>query len=175
MFAWLHFRRLVLLAAIAAVLSGTHLAAQHASFPRPDSARPPLLTWLPPDSIRYHTAYLHLMELLQVLQLGDAASGNRLLEGAVTQSPCGSITDAISRITTSVRRVALSSGGASYAVFFDNIKIIDSTTKQLVTLDLVVLPLNSGAPTRSAVTLSTDPALVLWTNETGLLDALCRL
>jgi len=115
------------------------------------------------------------MELLQVLQLGDAASGNRALEGAIAQSPCGSITDAISRITTSVRRVTLSSGGASYAVFFDNIKIVDSTTKQLITLDMVVLPLNSGAPVRSAVTLSMDPELVFWTKEVGLLDALCRL
>lgn len=160
-----------------ALLLGTPLSAQRrADLPPPDSSRVPLLTRAPADSIRYQTAYLHVAELLQALQAGDATTMGTLLENAVLSSTtCGSLSETIAKVGARVRKVALSDGGTSLALFFDKIKIADSGTAQVVTAELVLLPMASSPPTRSSVTLILDPDRAVWTKETGLIETLCGL
>lgn len=154
----------------------TSLSAQRRTdLPPPDSSRAPLLTRAPADSIRHQTAFLHIAELLQALQAGDATTLGTLLENAALSSTtCGSPGDAISKIGARVRKIALSDGRTSLAMFFDKIKIADSGTTQVVTAELVLMPATSSVLARSSVTLVLDPERAVWTREAGLLDALCR-
>jgi len=150
--------------------------AQRADLPRPDSSRAPLLTRASADSIRYQTAYLHVSELLQALQAGDAKTTSVLLQGAILGlTPCGSVGEVLSRIASRTRRITRSDGGTSMALFFDKIKIADSGTTHMVTADLVAIPESPGAAVRSTVTLTLDVDRAVWTREAGLFDALCRL
>lgn len=80
-----------------------------------------------------------------------------------------------SKVAARVRQIALSDGGTSRALFFDKIAIKDSATTQVVDADLVLMPVTSSLPTRSAVRLVLDPKRAVWTKEAGLLQALCDL
>ncbi len=153
------------------------LAAQRrGDLPRPDSSRAPLLTRASADSIRYQTAYLHVIELLQALQAGDAATMSALLQNATLRpSPCGSVEEAMSRVATRARRIARADGGSALALFFDKIAVADSGATQVVTADVVLVPAISGPPVRTLVTLVLDPKRGVWTREAGLLEGLCRL
>ncbi len=161
----------------ALILSAPTLAdAQRVDLPRPDSSRAPLLTRTSPDSIRYQTAYLHVSELLQALQAGDAKTMSMLFENATLGSAsCGSVGEAVSRSTSRARRITLLGGGTVMALFFDKIKIADSGAAQVVTADLVMVPATSSEPVRSPVELVLDAATGVWKSEGGLLDALCQL
>jgi len=157
---------LVTFASTLALSTPTPVDAQRVDLPRPDSSRAPLLTRAPADSIRYQTAYLHVSELLQALQAGDAKTMGMLLQSAALGSaPCGSVSDALSRIASQVRRITLSGGGTAMALFLDKIKIADSGTTQIVTADLVVMPESPGGAIRSSVTLTLDPDRAVWTRE----------
>lgn len=171
------FTRSLLSALTGAVFFGTPLSAQRRTdLPRPDSSRAPLLTGMSSDSIRYQTAYLHIVELLQALQGGDARVMGALLEGATLSSTtCGSVGEAFSKVALRVRRIARSDGGTSMALFFDKIKIVDSGTAQVVTAEVVLLPATSSTPLRGSVTLVLDPERAVWTKEAGLLETLCGL
>jgi hypothetical protein len=170
------FTSLVGFVSAVAFSTPSSLDAQGAvAFPRPDSSRAPLLTRAPADSIRYQTAYLHVAELLQALQAGDAPLTSALLEHATLSStPCGSVSETVSRVGTRVRRIALSSGGTSLALFFNRIEIVDSGTVQVVTGELVLVPVTSKVLIRSSVRLVLDAEQAVWTKEGGLLGALCE-
>lgn len=131
---------------------------------------------MPSDSIRYQTAYLHVAELLQALQAGDATATGTLLENATLDSAtCGGVGEAFSRVGPRIRRIARSDGGTSMALFLDRIEVADSGTTQVVTADLVLLSATSSVPVRRSVTLVLDPGRAVWTREGGLLKALCSL
>jgi hypothetical protein len=160
-----------------AMLLGTPLSAQRRrDLPPPDSSRAPLLTRAAADSIRYQTAYLHTAELLQALQAGDATTMGTLLENATLSSTtCGSLSETIAKVGARARKIALSDGGTSLAVFFDKITVADSSTSLTVTAEIVLVPATSGAPLRDSVMLVLDRASAVWTREAGLLSALCTL
>ena len=159
-----------------AVLFSTFLSAQgRTDLPPPDSSRAPLLTRAPADSIRYQTAYLHAAELLQALQAGNATTMGVLLAQAPQSSSTCSWSEAVSKAATRVRRIVRSGGGTSLALFFDKIQISDSGRAQVVTAELVLLLAVSSVRTRSSVTLIMDSDRAVWTNETGILSALCNL
>ncbi|HMG18743.1 MAG TPA: hypothetical protein VK573_08465 [Gemmatimonadales bacterium] len=160
-----------------AMLLGTPLSAQRRTdLPPPESSRPPLLTQMPSDSIRYHTAWLRLTELLQLLQTGDAARLGRLFENAAFTPPtCGTIGDAFARLAARVRQIEGSDGATSRLVFFDKVKIVDSATTQVATAELILVPKTSSIPMRDSVTLVLDPGRAAWTREAGLLEAFCGL
>jgi hypothetical protein len=169
------FKSLVTFVSALALSVPTLVDAQRVDLPRPDSSRAPLLTRVPADSIRYQTTYLHVSELLQALQAGDAKTMSMLLENAALGSgPCSGVTEAVSRIASRARKITLSDGGTAMALFFDRIKIADSGATQVVTADLVVLPASSREPDRNAVTLTLDSELAVWTRQAGLLEALCE-
>lgn len=158
------------------MLLGTPLLAQRRTdLPPPESSRAPLLTEAPADSIRYQTAYLHVMELLQALQAGDATTVGMLLENAALGSTmCGSLNDAIANVAARVRRIEQADGGATLALFLDKVRIVDSGRTQVVTAELVILPATASVPVRSSVTLVMDPERAVWIRETSLLEALCN-
>ncbi len=149
-------------------------AQRRGDLPRPDSSRAPLLTRASADSIRYQTASLHLAKLLQALQAADAPVMGVLLENAALGSTtCGSLRAALANVGTRARKIALSDGRTSLALFFDKIKIADSGTVQVVTADLVIVSASSGQPMRSSVMLVLDPERAVWSKENGLLETLC--
>jgi len=170
-------RHVVISAVGGALLARAPLAAQQrADLPPPSSSRAPLLTGMASDSIRRHTALLHVAELLQSLQAGDAITGGALLRDAtMSLGSCGSVAEAFSRVTAQARPIARSDGGTSLALFFDKIVIADSGTAQVVTADLVVVLKNPGVTTRSSVRLVLDEQRAVWTAESGLMKALCNL
>ena len=168
------FKSLVTFVYALALAAPTLVDAQRADLPRPDSSRAPLLTRAPADSIRYQTAYLHVSELVQALRAGDAKTLSMLLENAgLGSAPCGGVSDAVSRIASRARLITLSGGGSTMALFFDRIKIADSGATQVVTVDLVILPVSSREANRTVVTLTLDSERAVWTRQTGLLEALC--
>lgn len=167
---------LVAFASALIFLAPSRVDAQRTDLPRPDSSRPPLMTNASVDSIRYQTAYLHLGELLQAMQAGNATTMSALLHSATLGSAtCGSVGQALSRVRTRARMTTLSDGGSVMALFFDKVKIVDSGVIQTVTADVVSIPTLSSEPTRSPMTLVLDPERGVWTREDGLVEALCRL
>lgn len=164
-------------ALMGAVLLSTSLSAQRRTdLPPPDSSRAPLLTRAPADSIRHQTALLHVAELLQALQAGDATTSSTLLQNAtLSLATCASSGEAFSKAAARLRRIARSDGGTSLALFFDKIAIVDSGTIQVVDAELVLMPVTSGIPIRGSVRLVLDPERAVWTREAGLLKALCNL
>lgn len=167
----------VSLTVVLALLVGTTLVAQQrADLPAPATSRAPLLTKTTSDSTRHYTALLHIAELLQALQAGDATTGSALLRYAtLSQATCGGLAQALSKATTQVRKIARSDGGTSLALFFDKIAIADSGTAQVVTADLMAVPKTPHAPTRSSVRLVLDAERAVWIAESGLVKALCSL
>lgn len=154
----------------------TLLAQQRADLPPPKSSRAPLLTTMTSDSIRHHTAHLHVGELLQALQAGDATTGSALLRNAALGfATCGGVAEAFSKANARVRKIARSDGGTSLALFFEKIAIADSGATQVVTADLLVVTQTSNVPTRSSVRLDLDAERAVWTAESGLMKALCSL
>ena len=169
------FKSLVTLASTLALSAPIPVDAQRSDLPRPDSSRAPLLTRATADSIRYQTAYLHVSELLQALQAGDAKAMTMLLQHATLSGTCGTPGETLSKAAARVRRIMRWDGGTSMALFFGSIRIVDSGPTQLVTADLVVLPAFPSGAVRSGVTFTLDADRAVWTREAGLLDALCRL
>jgi hypothetical protein len=161
--------------AVTILVGAPLLAQQRVNLPSPDSSRAPLLTKMSSDSIRYQTAYLHAAELLQALQAGDATTLARMLGDATLGRSTCTVGEALAKVTTSVRGIAGSDGRTSRAVFFDKIAIVDSGATQVMTADLVLMPTTPSTPMRGAVRLVLDPQRAVWTEEDGLLKALCDL
>ena len=160
-----------------ALLVGTTLSAQQrADLPAPGTSRAPRLTGMISDSIRHYTALLHLAELLQALQQGDATTGTTLLRDAtLSQATCGGVAQAFSKATAQVRKIARSDGGTSLALLFDKIAIADSGTTQVVSMDLRVVPKTAKVAIRRSVRLVLDAERAVWIAESGLMEALCSL
>jgi hypothetical protein len=167
----------VVFLALGGTLLGAPLWAQHrVLLPPPDSSRAPFLTAMKPDSIRHHTALLHVAELLQSLQSGDAnAGGIQLRDATLSLGVCGEVAEAFTRAIDRVRKITRSDGGTSLALFFDRVAITDSGTTQVITADLILMSNSRHLSTRNSVRLVFDPERAVWIGEFGLINALCSL
>ncbi len=158
------------------------LAAQRrtAGLPRPDSSRAPLLTSLPPDSIRHQVGELLLSQLLMNLQRGQTRAVDVALssvewdpadQAAMGMAHCQSVGTALSAISALDRR-GLSDTAHLVPVFFSNIQFKDSASVSRMLARITVL---SGTNRRvdTLITMQYDQAVMRWSRADGLLAALC--
>lgn len=172
--------RLIAAAAVALVAAG-QLVAQR--LPPPDSSRPPRLTRLPPDSIRYHVRHLRLAELLSSLQRGDSAeinsavfgvhwSGDDAARRALPQ--CRSLGRAASELTARVNRIAAREQDArTLPVFISDASFADSGGVAMARGTIViVVPGVVRRRTHIVLAFDDDPEARI-VGAAGLLKAVC--
>lgn len=166
-----------------AVSVASQAAAQARSdLPPPDSSRPPLLTRLPPDSIRHQVRGLRLLELLGQLQRGEGPRVDATLaevewsggDEASRQAPeCRTPGNALHAAAGRVREAGYrESGSLAFPIFFDRVRLVDSAAIPMARATLVVL-LPSGRRLSTAIELVMNGAEARWVRGTGLLQALC--
>lgn len=165
----------VILVLLAVAMAGEQLLGQRSDLPSPNASRAPVLTTMVPDSIRYSTALLHLAELVQALQAGDTTTiSYQLRESNLAPRTC-EVGEAVSEARRQLRKVALTTGGTSSTLFFQNVAVKDSGAAQVVTADLVAIHQAAGVLTRTSVRLVLDAVRAVWTEESELINALCAL
>jgi|SRR2546422_9449665 len=171
---------------VAMVLSALALRGSVAqlptSSPPPNISRPPLITLLPPDSIRLQVTQLQLYQLLANLQRADATALDADLaevqwgpadEASRRLPQCASLGKAISSAASRLASGSSTTGTPRpLPIFMQNSRVADSTGTALVAGDLVIVP-PSGQKVSGAVVLTLDRDRMQWTKAQGLLALIC--
>ena len=171
---------------VAMVLSALALRGSVAqlptSSPPPNISRPPLITLLPPDSIRLQVTQLQLYQLLANLQRADATARDADLAevqwGSADQASrstpqCASLGAAISAAATRLASGSSTPGTPrALPIFLPKPSVADSGGAAVVSGDLTIVP-PSGTRVSGPVLLTLNRDRMRWSKAHGLLALVC--
>ncbi len=157
-------------------------AQRPTDLPPPYASRPPLLTRTLPDSITFHVVRLKFMQLLQLLQRGEAVALDGELAGVEWSSgdsvravrpACRSVGSTVDALAPHLAVSAGAAGGSRLLpIVAESVQGPTAAMPAIVRAQLVLL-LGAGRRFSGSIEITLDQQRMRWQRTAGLLSVLC--